>query len=151
MNKYLLLFLMLACTNSFAAISKWVDNQGQVHYSDQPPPPDEKSEILRSTSDAAAPAGASAVPAQKSIAEQEADLEKARQAKQQAAKKAAQKQAADDALKTRCENAKRNLMTLQAGGRMEEFNANGERSFVTDDERQQRINTTQQEISELCK
>ena len=51
MSKFLLILLMLASTNTFAAISKWVDAQGQVHYSDQPPPPDAKAKTLRSTSE----------------------------------------------------------------------------------------------------
>ena len=39
MKKFLLILLMLASANAFAGLSKWVDADGKVHYSDQPPPP----------------------------------------------------------------------------------------------------------------
>ena len=38
MGKFLLILLMLASANSFAEVNKWIDDQGRVHYSDQPPP-----------------------------------------------------------------------------------------------------------------
>jgi cytoskeletal protein RodZ len=156
MSKFLLILLILASANTFAAVSKWVDAQGQVHYSDQPPPPETKAETLHSASDAENAAGndvtkTSAPAATKTIAEREAELKKAQQAKQEAADKAAQKQAAADAVKANCANAQQNLRNLQAGGRMVEIDANGESSFISDAQRQQRIEKAQQEIGNLCK
>lgn len=157
MSKFLLILLMLSSANAFAAISKWVDAQGQVHYSDQPPPPEAKAETLRSASGNEGTAGtsgvtaASAPAAPKTIAEREAELRKAQQAKKEAADKAAQKQAATDAVKANCATAQQNLRTLQAGVRMVEIDANGERSYIDDTQRQQRIEKAQQEISNLCK
>ena len=157
MNKFLLILLILTSTNSFAAISKWVDAQGHVHYSDQPPPPDAKAETLRSTSDTEVTGSVSAVSqtsatsATKTIAEQEAELKKAQLAKKEAADKTAQKQAAADALKTNCANAQQNLRNLQAGGRLVELDANGENSYIDDTQRQQRIEKSQQEVNTLCK
>lgn len=157
MSKFLLILLMLSSANAFAAISKWVDAQGQVHYSDQPPPPEAKAETLRSASGNEGTAGtsgvtaASAPAAPKTIAEREAELRKAQQAKKEAADKAAQKQAATDAVKANCATAQQNLRTLQEGMRMVEIDANGERSYIDDTQRQQRIEKAQQEISNLCK
>ena len=157
MNKFLLILLILTSTNGFAAISKWVDAQGHVHYSDQPPPPDAKAETLRSTSDTEVTGSVSAVSqtsatsATKTIAEQEAELKKAQLAKKEAADKTAQKQAAADALKTNCANAQQNLRNLQAGGRLVELDANGENSYIDDTQRQQRIEKSQQEVNTLCK
>ena len=157
MSKFLLILLMLASTNTFAAISKWVDAQGQVHYSDQPPPPEAKAETLRSASDSEGTAGISGVTATsapaapKTIAEREAELKKAQQAKEAAADKAAQKQAATEAIKANCATAQQNLRTLQEGIRMVEVDANGERSYLDDNQRQQRIAKTQQDVSNYCK
>jgi flagellar motility protein MotE (MotC chaperone) len=151
MSKFLLILLMLASANTFAAISKWVDVQGQVHYSDQPPPPEAKAETLRSASNSEGTAGTSAPAVPKTIAEREAELKKAQQAKQAAADQAAQKQTAADAVKANCANAQQNLRTLQAGVRMVEVDAKGERSYIDDTQRQQRIEKAQQEISNLCK
>jgi hypothetical protein len=150
MSKFLLILLMLASTNTFAAISKWVDAQGQVHYSDRPPPPDEKSETLRSAS-GAQDSASSSVDATKTIVEREAELKKDKAEKQSAADKSAQKKAAEDALKANCANTQENLRSLQSGERIMEINANGERSYIDDAQRQQRIDKAQQAISNYCK
>ena len=157
MSKFLLILLMLTSANTFAAISKWVDAQGHVHYSDQPPPPEVKAEILHAPSDTDDTAGmsniskTSATAATKTVAEQEIELRKAQQAKKEAADKAAQKQAAADAIKANCANAQQNLRNLQSGTRMTEVDANGETSYIDDTQRQQRIEKAQQQISNLCK
>jgi Domain of unknown function (DUF4124) len=151
MSKFLLILLMLASANAFAAISKWVDAQGRVHYSDQPPPPEAKSETLHSVTGTEVAAGASGVAAPKTIAEREAELKKAQKAQKETADKAAQKQAAADAVKASCATAQQSLRTLQEGIRMVEVDAKGERSYLDDTQRQQRIVKAQQDISTLCK
>jgi hypothetical protein len=150
MSKFLLILLMLASTNTFAAISKWVDDQGQVHYSDRPPPREAKSETIRSAS-GTQDSASSSVDATKTITEQDADLKKDKLAKQAVADKAAQKKAAEDALRANCATAQENLRSLQSGVRMMEINANGERSYIDDTQRQQRIDKAQQNISNYCK
>jgi hypothetical protein len=157
MSKFLLILLMLASASTFAGISKWVDAQGHVHYSDQPPPPEVKAETLRPASDTEGTSSTSDVTATsapaapKTFAEREAEWKKAQQAKQVAADKAAQKQAAEDADKTNCTNAQQSLKNLQDGGRIMEIDASGKRSYLDDTQHQQRIEKAQQEISNLCK
>jgi len=153
MNRYLLFLLILISTNAFAAISKWVDSDGQVHYSDQPPPPEAQSraKTLRSESGAQDSASASSVAAPKTIAEREAELKKAQQAKKEAADKAAQKQAATEAKQASCAIAQQNLRALQEGVRMVEIDEKGERSYIDDKQREQRIAKAQQDISTYCK
>ena len=148
MGKYLLILLMLATTNTFAAIIKWVDDQGQVHYSDQVPPPGTASKSLRQDSPDSPGSNPSAA---KSLAEREADLKRAKAENQSAADKAAQQKAALDALKANCATAQENLRALQSGVRIMEIDANGERSYIDDSERQQRIEKAQQDISNYCK
>src|SRR5665647_720577 len=80
MNKYLLLFVILLSTNALAAISKWVDSNGQVHYSDQPPPLDVRPKTLRPDADTQDTAS-SGVAAPQTIAEREAELKKSQKAK----------------------------------------------------------------------
>ena len=150
MSKFLLILLMLASTNTFAAISKWVDNQGQVHYSDRLPPPEAKSETLRSASGTQDSASSSA-DATKTIAEREAELKKDKAEKQSAADKSAQKKATEDALKASCASAQENLRTLQSGVRLVEIDASGERSYIDDTQRQQRIGKAQKDMSNYCK
>ena len=157
MNKYLLISLMLVSANAFSGPIKWVDAEGQIHYSDVPPPPSANTKILRTTSNITSPNSAadstpsSAPAAAKTIAEREVELKKEQQAKKEAADKAAKKQANLEANKAYCASMQQNLRALQDGIRMVEIDANGNRSFVGDEQRQQRIAKAQQDISTNCK
>lgn len=152
MSKFLLIILILAYTDTFAAINKWVDDQGHVHYSDQPPPGNAKAETLHSVSDQDSNTASTSAPAApKTIAEREAELKKSQKAKQEAANKALQKQASEDAKKASCATSQQNLRTLQEGIRMIEVDANGERSYMDDKQRLERIAKAQQDISAYCK
>lgn len=157
MKIFLLIILMLINTSTFAELNKWVDADGKVHYSDQPPPANVKAKTLRITSDAAAPVGASGVAAAsapatpKTIAEREAELKKAQLAKKEAADKAAQEQARIETEKANCAAAQQNLRALQDGTRMVEIDAKGERSYLDDEQRRQRIEKAQQDIKTYCK
>jgi Domain of unknown function (DUF4124) len=150
MSKLLLILLLLAGTNAFADIIKWVDDQGRVHYSDQPPPQDAQPKTLRSDSESGDAAG-SEVPAEQTIAERAAELKRNNLEKQAAADKAAQKKATEDALKQNCADAQANLTSLQSGVRIMEIDAKGERTYIDDTERQQRIAKAQRNISNSCK
>ena len=156
MKKILLILLTLVSASALAGLHKWVDADGKVHYSDQPPPANVKATTLRSTSsakDSASESGAaasSAPAAPKTIAEREAELKKAQQAKKEAADKTAQKQAEADARRTICAAARHSLRTLQDGVRIMEIGANGERTYLSDEGRQQRMDKAQQDINTNC-
>ncbi|MGA8862292.1 MAG: DUF4124 domain-containing protein [Gallionella sp.] len=149
MSKVLLILLMIASANAVAEVNKWIDDQGRVHYSDQPPPPDVQAKTLGSPS--AASASGVAGTGEPTFVEQEAALKRTQQADQAAAAQAAQKQAAADALKANCNSAQQNLRNLQSGVRISDVNASGERYFLDDSQRQQRIDKAQQDISNYCK
>ena len=151
MNKYLVFFLLLACTNSFAAISKWVDSDGQVHYSDQPPPSSVQQKTLRADYGTEDSQSASGVAAPKTLAEREAELKKSALAKKEAADKAAQKQAAAAAQQANCANAQQNLRTLQSGIRIMGTDASGQPGYIDDAERAQRVTNAQNDVSTYCK
>ena len=155
MNKHLLILLLLVSANAFPALTKWVDANGQVHYSDVPPPSNENVKILRKTSSETGPKSgddsASAVAAPKTIAEREAELKKAQQAKKEAADKAAKQQADAEAKKAYCATLQQNLRALEEGVRIMEVDASGNRSMLEDEQRQQRIAKAQQDINTNCK
>ena len=169
MKNFMLFILMMFCINAFAEVIKWVDEKGRVHYSDQPPPSSAKSKIIGSTSKAkssaetsdASESGNAADPGNtaessesgepKSIAEREAELRKKQKADKEAADKAAQAQANKAANQENCKQAQLALKTLQADIRIKEVDANGEHVYLDDEERQQRIAKSQQDISRLCK
>ena len=157
MDKYLLICLMLVSTSAISALNKWVDANGQVHYSDIPPPPDKNTKILRAApgitgSRSAGESTASSAPAApKTIAEREIELKKTQQAKKEAADKSAKIQADAEANKAYCSTLQKNLRALQEGIRMVELDANGNQFFIDDEQRQQRIAKTQQDINSSCK
>ena len=88
---------------------------------------------------------------QPTFVEQEAAVKRAQQADQAAAAQAAAKQAADDALKASCNSAQQNLRNLQSGVRIMNVNSSGDRYFIDDAQRQQRIDKAQQDVSNYCK
>ena len=153
----MLVLLMMFSITAFAEVHRWVDENNKVHYSDQPPPASTKSVKLRSASDSTIPADAGSATASsgpaapKTIAEREAELKKAQQARKEASRKAAEEQASQEAQKAKCSSAQQNLRALQEGMRIVEFDAKGERSFIDDQQRQQRIAKIQQDISSRCK
>lgn len=153
MKNYLLLLLLLSSGTAVAGLNKWVDEHGKVHYSDQPPPANVQAKTLRSApgTPTSGTTAASAPAAAKTYAEREAELKKAQKAKQEAAALAAQEQAQKDENKARCAAAQQNLGALQSGIRTVEIDANGERSYLDDEQRQQRIAKMQQDISNWCK
>ena len=157
MNRYLTIILILASANSSGAINKWVDSDGNVHYSDHPPSVESTSKILRSstnadtTADPSSLTAASAPATPKTLAEKEAELRKIQKAKQEAADKTAKEQANAETSKINCSNAQQNLRTLQSGARMAEIDANGERTFIEEAQRQERITKAQQDIITYCK
>lgn len=161
MRSYIWLLLLLCSVNAFAGLSKWVDAEGKVHYSDQPPP-NVQVKTLRSTQGAAqAPQVGNAAAqsekvgsspaAAKTYVEKEAELKKAQLAKKEAADKVAQQQAAAEANAANCAAAQQNLRTLQEMPRISEIDPGGERIFLSDEQRQQRIEKAQQIISNVCK
>jgi len=157
MKNSLMVLLMMFGINAFAEVNKWVDENNQVHYSDQPPPVNANIKKLRTSSDsmdspdASGTAASSEPAAPKTIAEREAELRKAQQSKKEAAGKAAQEQASKEAGKDYCDQAKLSLKALQEGMRIAQIDANGERSYLDDEQRQQRIAKTQQDIGKHCK
>ncbi|BBI99322.1 hypothetical protein FGKAn22_10150 [Ferrigenium kumadai] len=164
MKRYLTILLLLSSTTAFAALSKWVDEKGEVHYSDAPPPANVKAKTLRpsattpesttapaNTTPASGATAASAPAGPKTIAEREAELKKAQQAKKEAADRAAKEQANKETEKANCAEAQQSLRTLQEGRRITEIDAQGEYSYLEDDQRQQRIAKAQESVKNWCK
>lgn len=145
MKKLMFVLMVLASANAGAALNKWIDANGKVHYSDQPPVGVEATPVRAAPSPAVAPA------APKSYTEREAELKKARQSQNEAAGKAAQEQSNAEIEKANCNAAQQALRSLQQGGRIVEYDDSGERRYVEDSERQQRADKAQAEISKWCK
>ena len=145
----LALFLALPAT---AQTYKWVDANGEVHYSDKPPPSDIKTETLQVPAEpAAAPAASTAEGGgAKSLAEQDQAFRK-RQA--DAAKEEAEQAGKEAQARSRaeyCKSAKAALTNLELGGRQLRINDKGERVFLTDEEITQETAQARKDAAAAC-
>jgi hypothetical protein len=124
---------------------KWVDANGKVHYSDQPPPiTGVKQQSTLQKPRAAAPAApaqpaegtqAAAAPSRaKSPAEQEMEFRKRRLEAAEAEAKRQQEAQAKQEKQRNCEQAKARVAMLQTGGRITRAAPNGEQVYLDDAE-----------------
>ena len=144
----------LGSAPAVAQTYKWKDADGKIHYSDQPPPPNVKDMTVapRKQSAPAAPPAKGAAPAKaKTYVEQEAEFKK-RQV-EQAERDAAEKKLADEAAdkKRNCDQVRGQLKSLQAGGRVTQTNANGEREYMSDAQIGQEVERLKKAEASLCK
>jgi hypothetical protein len=124
---------------------KWTDNQGEVHYT-QFPPPGRKAEKIQ-------PPPPPAEPPKDSVndLQQQLDTIKQQNDKQlQETKEADQRAEIQKIRKKNCETAKKNLVNLNRGGNVRYMGPNGEAIRLTEEERQKRIDETNQQIKENC-
>ncbi len=136
-------------------IYKWVDENGQIHYSSQKPN-DQQAETVKvkkgpkvTPKAEAEPAAAQATDAGQTDAEQ-TETEAAADA---AAEEAARKQLAEaDRINNRkqCDLARKNYAALNATVRVTRRDANGQVVRMTDDERVNALKTAQQAIKQYC-
>lgn len=136
-----------------ADMYRWVDKQGNVHYSDRAPPIDAKeSKAMKAARAGTAPVAATQAPAkQKTYAEMEADFKKRRVEKQEAEVKK-EKELAEAAEKARnCERARNHHKSLEAGGRFTKSGSDGEQLDMNDDDIAKAKVDAQKSVSEWCK
>jgi len=150
-----------------AAQYAWIDERGVRQYSDQPPPASvPKQRILKAPGAAYTPPAASAQPAGSetkdavkdkspnkppmTFAEKNAEYQKRQIEQAEKEKKAAQeaKLAADKA--KNCERARDYQKSLQSGDRIARRDKNGERTYLTDEQRAQELRDAQRILNE-CK
>lgn len=135
---------------------RWVDAQGQVHYSDEPPPAGAKDvKLIRSKgvdpSEQQEADDSEEASTEPSYAEQQAAFEErqARKAEEQA--KAEEEKRAAAERKKNCDAARSNYNTVTSGGRVMRINADGEREYLSDDELKQQAAEAKKSVDEWCK
>lgn len=148
MNKTLLMLLLISGSVD-AAPSKWVDEQGKVHYSDQPPKHNAKVEQLHFKDSGGMPQADNPY-GRKSTKEMEEDFQRGKTARDNQSKKEEQARANAEAKQVNCINARNNLRTMQQSGRMFRMDENGERVYMDDSQRQQQLDAAQQAVNASC-
>jgi hypothetical protein len=145
------LIAALICSPAMAQF-KWKDSAGQWVYSDQPPPAGTKTATQPSRLNDVSPPTKSAAPAasiekasndDKSLTAKRGELEKQAAAKE--------KQELANKNKSACDQTRENLKSLEADLRVRTTDANGERRFLSDAERQQKGAQAQKDLATHCK
>lgn len=171
-----LLGALLQASQDAHAQWKWRDEDGRVHYSDQPPPPNvPESRIARSakqgpsltvastpapTPAAAAPSaqngpasekpGVDPAKAPKSWNERALEMRKRDTERQEAQRKEEDLARKAAALGQVCEGMRSEVRTLESGMRIARVNARGEQEFVTDEERASRLDALRKDLQAHC-
>ncbi len=149
--------VLLATATVTAQVYRWVDKDGKVQYSDQPPPPGaSKADPKKVSEGSAANAGpAGTANPQKSIADQAKDFDKRRkdQAKkgdEQAKKDEEAKKLADIAAEN-CAQAREMIRNLESGRPIARANESGESYILSDEQRQNDLNRARDLAGKNCK
>jgi len=152
----LIVLVLLATTSAYCEVYKWIDPDGTVHYSDQPPPGAVQEQTLgikSGTSGSEAPGTEKAAPKSagpKTYIEEGAEFRK-RQVEAEA-KRAKDEKALAEAKEAQqnCERARSSLQSLQTGQRVTVYNGKGERAYLDDNAREQEIANTQKAVDFWC-
>lgn len=129
-----------------AALYKWTDGNGKVHYADQPPTSD--AQTLKSPSAGQADAAREAT--QALDARDQAYQKRLKDAEDARAK--AEKEAAEARRKREnCDKARSNLDVLQNRPRVYTTNAAGQRTYMDDAARTQALANSRKAVAENCK
>ena len=149
MSSHILLFLLLllTATASDARVFKWVDSNGETHYSEAVPKDQQALEMHESS--APVPAGSVDANHTDTMMQQLESAEAARKARNEAQQKEAEERQA--AIKNyRCTHAKHDLHILQQQVPVYSLNDKGERVYVDDDKRAQDIKELSDVIADNC-
>jgi len=140
---------------SFAAhgqLYKWVDKDGKVQYTDQPPPPgaarDEKKLNIKSSPAESQSKSGDKTAAPKNVAEQELEFQIRRIAREQEESK---QQAAETTNQRNCAISRNRLNDLESSGRLVTRNEKGERIYLAEADREKVIEQARKNISIYCK
>lgn len=151
-QQWLLAALFLSATllapMAGAEIYKWTDANGEVQYSQVPPPSGVDSEEIQG---ALPPPEDSPDTAGESLQEQVDAMNEDLAEQEKVEKKEALRKEIDDAYERNCTTATNNLAKLQEGGRKRYLTPDGQVTHLTEEQRQQRINEAKDQIDEFCK
>ncbi len=150
------LLLAFAATAS-AQMYRWVDKEGRVRYSDQPPPAGIKGTTLQAAPLNTVPSPAADDPAAKDAkkgpqtpADQEAEFRKRQMTAQKAREKDEQVQRDAQVKQENCTRARQSLATFESGIRISRVGTDGERYYLDDAQRSAEMEQARQQVSSAC-
>ncbi len=139
--------ILLATATVAAQVYKWVDKDGQVQFSDTPPPPGAtKSEAKKIDTGTTAPTAALPKPEDRNKDADKRKKEAAEKGKRDA--EARKKTEADEAS---CKNTRLVIRDLESGKPFKRTNEQGDSTYVTDEERQADLAKARAVAAATCK
>ncbi len=144
MPTYLMLFsLFLSPLFSQAAIYKWTDSQGKVHYTQEKPKAATSLSKIKVERHA---------PVDRSTYKKPGDKSEKEPAEKKADEKSTKKKKLSPEKRKRfCSSAKRNLATLRAKAQIKQRDKKGNVRFITEKEKQARIKQAQSFVNKNCR
>jgi Domain of unknown function (DUF4124) len=149
----LLSFLAITFSEPALAQFKWKDSNGRWVYSDQPPPAGANSQTLATPAPTARPVsqqGVSVEPKTNAIANSDDKALAAKRKELETAQAAKDKQELAKKNQATCDLIRANLKALQGEVRVRATDANGDRNFLSEQEKQSRAITAQKDLSTNC-
>ena len=143
----LVIFLGLLPLATQAAIYKWVDEDGKVHYSQQKPQNIKTEKIKVNTRTPENTSTYSKPSLKQKDTDKQASDKPANTSKQNADKKP-EKSAKERA--DLCKQSRANLQTLASRGRIRQKDDQGNLSYMSEEQKQQRIKREQDRVKEYC-
>lgn len=144
-NALLALGLALAASAAGAAMYKWTDSDGKTQYGQFPPPGAQTERI--------SPSGTPHKVAPQDTGSPQQRLQELEDQQQKQGEQAAEAQAAEQRRQVHQENcsiARKNLAVLQEGGHHRVRLPDGTVTYLTDEQKQQRIEQANQQIKDNC-
>jgi transcriptional regulator of heat shock response len=166
--------LTLSSASAFAQY-QWKDENGRMVYSDKAPPNHIKPEnviraepkrpvVVTATSNGQSPAAASKPNSDRgasdransdkaplSAADRELEARRKEQEQNGAEKKRKEQAEAQEKLAKACDELRGELRNLESGMRVARVNTQGEREFLSDEEREQRLGSIKRDMKDSCK
>lgn len=138
------LFLLLPLQPPLAAMYKWVDEEGNISYSDQPPPDADSQEIEKKSygiSDEESQDQLETLDEKANAAKQERDIK---------AEVAGQQTQRNETIKKNCEIARSNLELLTSQSRVTLKDDDGNDYFLTDEDKQSKTLDARANVDRYC-
>lgn len=139
--------LCLLCLSfaSQAAIYKWVDEDGVTQFSQFPPPEQAAERVAPAPPPADDPAAA-----QERLQQKLEAFDERRQAGEENRQEEAREKEQLAQRKRNCEAARHNLEIFQRGGRTRIRTESGETTYLSDEQRQERLEAARRAVQEHC-
>lgn len=133
----------LSAASAFAAMYKWVDENGRTVYGDTPPP---GAKIERVNTGGTAPPDPDAV---RDMAKKDAEIKKRMQQRSDDEAKADKDRVQANLLRRQCQDAQGRIRSLREDANVYRYNAKGEKEILTSAAREEMIAQNQKIMRDL--